>query len=255
MKCGRQTCTSKARPTVPWCNAHYDAELRRREAQGGRKCGRIPVGPVLEHIAKLKANGLGNRRIAELSGITLQSVQRLKHHPLTYVDTAHKILSVRPDTALAADSAKVPVLGSMRRLQALNCVGYMNRELAQKLGVSDNLVHRWVNGTQPFIFAEKARAVDKLFRELQLASAPDTVGGSRAKLRALRNGWAPPLAWNLEDLDNPEARPDLGAEPDFQDAIADARSLGRDDHAIAASMGIQVDSLRTRIRREKRRAA
>lgn len=252
MKCERRNCKRNARKSVPWCNLHYDAERRLRETLGGRKCGRIPAGPTVERIQKLRGLGLGNRRIAELAGVTLQTVQRLKHHPYTFVDTAHKILSIPiPATPheLAADGCKVPILGSARRLQALNATGYSNEALAGRLGVSAKVVSRWISASR-FINASAARDIDALFRELQLTPAPDSFGGRRAKLRAVRSGWPPPFAW--DNIDDPDALPDVGEPGNFLDFIEDARNLHLGVVRIAEIAGCSVDTLQSRIRRHEK---
>lgn len=253
MKCERPNCKRNARRSVPWCNVHYDAERRLRETLGGRKCGRIPAGPTVERIQLLKERGLGYRRVAELSGLTPQTVQRIKNHKNTFVDTADKIFAIPlPATPheLASDACKVPLIGSTRRLQALAVLGYTNRHLSTKLGVTETLIYRWVNGSQPFIFAHYARDVDRVFRELQLVPAKDSVGAKRARSRAAKRGWWPAFAW--DNIDDPDAQPDRGEPGNFLDFIEDARNLHLGDVRIAEIAGCSVDTLQSRIRRHEK---
>lgn len=254
MTCSRPKCFRKRRQNNTLCNFHYDAARREREANGGRKCGRIPSRPVVAHINRLREAGIGNRRIAELSGVTVQSIQRMKRHDYAYADTAHKILSIpvpsKPHADSVADCAKVPLIGTTRRIQALNCLGWTSRDIAQRLNVDDDMICKWGNGLQRFIFASKAREVDAVFKGLQLSHAPESVASKRAKLRAARKNWAGPLCW--DNIDDPTEQPNFGDEPDFLHAVEDARQLGRTDKQIAESLGLKKDTLQQRIRRLER---
>ena len=48
-----------------------------------------------------------------------------------------------------------------------------------------------------------AEKVARLYDELSMVAGPST----RATTEAKRKGWAPPLAWDEEDLDDPAAKP------------------------------------------------
>ena len=109
----------------------------------------------------------------------------------------------------------VPAVGTQRRLQALMANGWPVGDLADRLGMARQvmsalLVHRRIvrHGT--------AVQVAELYD--QLWSATPALGDlhrqrstSRSRLRAQRNGWPPPLAWDdgagPHGIDNPHATP------------------------------------------------
>lgn len=253
MKCEHGKCVNKGRKeTWGLCNPHYEVARRKREAEGGRKIGRVPADQVIEHVEKLRNAGLGFRQVAKLAGVTPQTIQQVGKHPTSFTDIAHKILSV-PMPNLVRDSADgqfIPVLGTTRRLRALNAIGWPNGVIAGRLGVTETTLSRWVKVTSPLIRASMARRVDVLFRELQLTPAPDSTGSRRARLRAERNGWPVPMAWDPQTIDLPSSLPDLGGKSDFMDTVADFRGMGKGDAYAAEFLGIELDSLRRRVERE-----
>lgn len=250
MKCKRPTCSREdGRKNTWFCHVHYEAFRKDREAKGGRLVGCTSPQPALEHVNKLRAAGLGYRRIAELAGLTPQSVQRLGRNKQIFLDTEQKLLSLPIPVGIhriAADKCLISPVGTERRLKALVRFGYDHRFLAQELGVSDNAVGKWINGRQETVTAKQAKGVEKLFNRLE--STPGS--NLRARNRGAKMGWPPPYSWDA-NIDDPNAKPDLGEKPDFFEFIQDGRSLGRDDHALAQIWGIKVESLRERIRRGK----
>ncbi len=253
MKCKRPNCTSPngRKAFHGFCAPHYESFRREREAKGGRKVGRIPSGPAVEHVNRLRESGLGYRKIAELAGLTPPSVQKLYRRKSVFRDTAEKLLSVSVPAVeheLALLGTRVPVLGYSRRLQALIALGWPGKVLAERLGVSESSFSQWLLGRKKYLTADHAKSVDQLYQELHLVSPGDSTASRRAKNRAIKNGWALPFAW--EDIDNPSSVPDYGAKGEFSDTYKDFRAQGRDDHYIAKFFGIKTDSLKQRVRRE-----
>lgn len=104
----------------------------------------------------------------------------------------------------------VPLIGTRRRLQALACIGYRANVLAPLVGLTPGMVVQYRGGVQrprgidPAVAVRVAAAYDKLWdRPLTDANA------RRCSSQAKRLGWPPPMAWDDEDLDVPEAQPHL----------------------------------------------
>lgn len=254
MKCARPACTRNRHHHAPFCTRHYDSFRQEREARGGRKCGRVPASVAVEHLDRLSESGLGVKRVGDLTGITYQSLQRIRNsnRKFVFADTAHRILSVPvpPNPhVLAAAGRCIPLLGTQRRVQALACLGYTNQMIGERVGVTHAMVSLWALGKQRFIHADKARAVDAMFRELQLTKPLETYGGKRAALRAARRGWHPPLAWDEETIDDPGAEPQLpeSGQYDWVEDYEYLRESGLDDDAIAARWGMKRSSLAQRL--------
>jgi hypothetical protein len=103
---------------------------------------------------------------------------------------------------------RAPAIGSRRRLQALQALGYGRTRLATELG--------YVNaGAIAYLMSNKSQtvtqAVDRRVREvydrLSMLPPPTGAGPTRARTWARRRGFAVPLAWDDNTIDDPSARP------------------------------------------------
>lgn len=245
--CIRPRCTRIARARH-LCAAHHDEYSRRRRASGWPDWY-VDGAPVVDHLGALAAAGIGYRRAAELAGVHADTVARIgKRHKLITAETAAKLLRIPiPASPFAASSPgyKIPVLGARRRMRALCALGYTNRYLAERLGVHQAGLARLYGvargNSQRYVTAELARRVDALFRELQLQVGPN----DRARDRARKRGWAPPLAWDEDTIDDPIARPHFGGRRKvaFIERYRDARDVGQTDVQIAEAFGIKLESL------------
>jgi len=99
------------------------------------------------------------------------------------------------------DVDTVPVVGLVRRRQALACIGYSLSELAGRLNVAESTVNSYAAR------ARVLRATHDRWRLLydQLRHTPG--GNVKAERAAARAGWAPPDAWDDTTIDDPDARP------------------------------------------------
>lgn len=133
---------------------------------------------------------------------------------------------------------KTSALGSQRRIQALQAIGYSRDRIAHELGYSDGgaITYLMKADTMLIVTASRIREVyDRLSMHI-----PQGAGATRARTWAKRHGYPPPLAW--DNIDDPDERPTPGYEPrDLSDVrIADEydeavvlRCLGGDG-AVAA---------------------
>lgn len=255
--CKRLTCSRPARDKdVGLCRAHYNQFLRSRAERGGYTLGLVEVTAVAEHIAELREVGLGINRIAELSGVDSRSIARALKSGRMRGFSAKKILDVPVDWRLASPAAKIPRTGTMRRLQSLAAIGYSYRRIGEHLGgVDAKNICKYALGRQG-VTAAFARRVEDVFHELQLRPLPRDSSSTQARARALEKGWAPPLAWDEEAIDDPLAKPAAawaGKPTRASDAdIVHLRSLGFSSREIAGELGVELESLE---RRFARRAA
>lgn len=253
-ECIKPTC---ARPATRrgMCNSCYGTYSTRQKAYGRWETLYTDAEPVRAHVRNLQAVGLGLRRIAELAGVhrsQLTSLLNGRPHrgtgPSRQVnrDLAAKILAVPvPDIPhrLAADRHRIPAVGTTRRLQALVAFGYTQSDLCSRLGMSATNGTCLFSGAQVLVTATTARKVEALFDALQLIPGPS----DRARQRAARRGWAPPLAWDEDTIDNPDAVAE-GARGNGRtkldaDEYHDLRQLGFTDDQVAERAGIQRESL------------
>ncbi|AXH50526.1 helix-turn-helix DNA-binding domain protein [Gordonia phage Ruthy] len=204
------------------CIACYERHRRRQKAYGRWETTYVDARPVRDHVTALRAAGISNLRLRELTGISHTTVQTLMTGrpargtgPSAKVSrsTADKLLSVPiPDIAFQAVALRrpVPALGTTRRLQALAANGYSQRDLCRRLGWhwQGNLTELF-NGRARQITAVRAREVAALFTELQMIPGTDR----QARARALARGWLPPLDWDEDTIDDPTHQPEHTTTP------------------------------------------
>lgn len=222
--------------------SEYNADLTRRHAYGQPPY--VDADPVREHIARLRATGLGLKTIAKASGVSHGALSKLAYgHPRpdgtrrppsrrVKRTTAQKILRVT--SAHASEGSRVPAVGAMRRLRALVRLGWSAKQLAARSGLDNQVIYALVQGRRPTAHAGHVRAVAALYDELWDQAPPETnkwakVAAARSRRRAAEAGWAPPVAWDDDTIDNPDASPadDIDGEPGV-DEMAVERAIAGD---------------------------
>lgn len=178
--------------------------------------GQVCSDAGCERYAALLAAGMARNQIARQTGISRGQLDHLLNGRADRGGApATRILRANQDKLLAlavpepsqvwrhrADGAPVDGTGTSRRLQGLVALGWPQAHLAQRLGIQPGNLTSAVHGRAD-VSARFARAVAELFEELQLTPGPS----SRARSRAQRLGWHPPLAWDEETIDDPAAAP------------------------------------------------
>jgi hypothetical protein len=97
----------------------------------------------------------------------------------------------------------IDATGTKRRIQSLVALGWTMQEIGQHAGgYSKNWAH--VILSQQTVVTDTARKVDAVFERLSM-TVPIGPYRNRTRLRAARNGWVPPLAW--DDIDDPNEQP------------------------------------------------
>jgi hypothetical protein len=183
----------------------HDRNIRRR------------VSPDLaaRHINKLRNHGMSIPEIARHAGIPRGTVYRMigaGSYPQSKYALATNVAKILAVQATPAARGYVPRLGVIRRIQALNAIGWPRTYIAERLGMSPQNLTQLVNGcrgTDPRpndkVQAATWLKVDRLYRELHMTPGPSPESVRRARAK----GYPPPLAW--DDIDNPTERP-VGVE-------------------------------------------
>lgn len=94
-----------------------------------------------------------------------------------------------------------PSTGSLRRVRALTSLGWTNIQIARESGVSTRTLDHLKR--EPTTYQTTADAIRRTYDRLSMTKGPSNI----ARAYAHRHGWAPPLAWDDDTIDNPEARP------------------------------------------------
>lgn len=144
------------------------------------------------------------------------------------------ILAVDNRAVGTETSGLVNAAGSRRRLRALVALGHPRRFLAGQLDVSVRAVRMLVDrDDQAFVRAATRAAVIALYDELSMTIPPTSRESLAARTFAAEHGWVPPLAWDDETIDDPEAETDRGfggehETEDDVDEIAVERAIAGD---------------------------
>ncbi|UJP39356.1 helix-turn-helix domain-containing protein [Cellulomonas palmilytica] len=231
----------------------------------------VPATRARRHIERLRAAGCSVRGIAECAGLSPSVVSKIGagKQPTVTVKVARTLLAVRPDSILNRPHGPgfVPNLGARRRIEALLALGWAHAHITERMGTrtTSQLVLHQVGD---WIARETHDAVVAAYDALAMSPGPS----ERTRRRAAVLGYAPPLAWDDDTLDDPDARPQTGIDTDNVDPVAVARALdgdmsvplnrderaeviaalaagGRSDRWIAVQLGVVPET----VRRERQR--
>ena len=157
-------------------------------------------------ILELRGAGLSSRTIAASTGVASAIIELLEYgrKKWIYPATERRILAVSFNLDRIPAGRNVDASGTRRRIEALMLAGWSQGHIARALGVSRQRVSTYRAGAH--VEAATARTIRDLFEQWWDKPGPEI----RATNKAIREGFAPAAAW--DDIDDPSATPDLGAE-------------------------------------------
>lgn len=192
---------------------------RARQLAYGRWQPYVDAEPVRAHVRQLQAGGLGSKHLAVVSGVPHGAISKLIYGDYggsppskrIRAATAAKLLAVTATLDNLGATVKVDATGTRRRLQALVAIGWSQSKLAARLGMQPGNFGKTLKSEK--VNAATARAVRDLYDELWQTLPPreehrDKIAFNRARNHAKRHGWAPPLAWDDDTIDNPSSQPE-----------------------------------------------
>lgn len=189
----------------------YWARMSKLKAYGRWVAKHVDPAGAREHLAKLRAAGLGIRTIEKHTGVDDSTLRALAAGQYRRIDasTAERLLAMPLDTTVAA-GAVVDGTGSRRRLQALIAIGWSESKLAAQLGLTTFSVHWLFEGNNTT--RETADSIRDLYERVWDTPPPQDTTGDKAAAtrsinRAARNDWPPPLAWDDDTIDDPATEP------------------------------------------------
>lgn len=201
----------------------------RRDRDAGRP-RYVDAAPVRVRLQGLVDAHVPVRALGRVTGLSATTVRKILdgNQPHVQRATAARVAGLSPGDVYANQSTgHVPRVGAARRVQALLAMGWPHQMLgaagivnsAQIIGASGDLitVQRW-------------RQVRDVYDRLSMTPGPSPeTRGWAAKL-----GYAPPLAWDEEGIDDPSVTPGHDATaPGREDCVVDEVAVAR----AAASVG------------------
>ncbi|MFI6909701.1 hypothetical protein ACIBKY_51160 [Nonomuraea sp. NPDC050394] len=212
---------------------HKQYEVRKAQLkQEGRWQPFTDPAPVREHLERLRREtGFGPRAIADLTGVGYFTIVRvagwhkhLRGPSKIHTWRAERILAFWPTHNQIPKRMLVSATGTHRRIQALMVKGWCLAWLSREMG-TDRSVLSWTLKL-PQVEARTAQRVRALYDRLWNQEPPQqtrqerrAVNMTRARARAAK--WMPPLAWDDDSIDDPEAVPDRGARETRDQALTE----------------------------------
>ncbi len=178
----------------------------------------------------------------------------------------------RGQPASSASELSPSPTGTRRRLRALAARAWSPEAIAREAGIPVSVIRRELDGRDDLLpgFDSLVAAVyDRLWdRDPPSGTRSEREAAQAAAERAVRSGWAPPMAWDDDLIDLPGAHPAEGCRPRRKlymravDIVEDAefvREHGGYRQAgigeVAMRLGIRPDRLDQSYRRARRHAA
>ncbi|MGV9226462.1 hypothetical protein ACWDPF_27760 [Streptomyces albogriseolus] len=208
----------------------------------------VDAEPVREHLRKVNALGMPYYEVSKQVGLAQEnSIQYLMwgrgpYGPGRQVrrETAELIMSYWPSLEDFPDTARIDSTGTRRRVQALATLGWSRSVIGERIGMrSDNFRKALGRDRVTAQLARKVAAVyDELWDQDPLTHGVSKTSVERTRADAVRAGWASPLAWDDDTIDDPAAVPQTDAgEPIVSEGgnlaarwlMGEAVVLGRDD--------------------------
>lgn len=206
----------------------YERAKYRLEAYGQWEPRQVDPRPRQAKLRALKQSGWSTARIAEASGLSGDHVRRMLRVDIAYMKRATATrIDALPDPGVNVPTTPRPSLvdatGTIRRVRALIALGWRHKDLKAETGLATNVLAHRTGGT---VHRDTADKVADVYDKLSMRLGPSDTNRTRAATR----GYAPPLAWDDHDIDDPAARP--ARPPDKRDRAI--RSLP-DDRALLAA--------------------
>ncbi|MDX5526136.1 hypothetical protein PV677_36315 [Streptomyces sp. DE06-01C] len=196
------------------------ASRRREQKRLGVWKPFVPAAPVREHLEKIREAGMPVRATAVRVGLPYTAFEYLvwgdQNNPpgeMVRTETADLILGYWPTLADFPDGSRIDPTGTRRRVHALETLGFSQKFIADRLGIANSNFARSMVVDR--VTARVARGVAAQY-DLLWNKRPEDFGvkqwvADRTRRMAARQGWAPPLAWDDDTIDNPAAVPQLDA--------------------------------------------
>jgi hypothetical protein len=168
----------------------------------------MPLELVRPRVLALRAAGVSQRALGAAAGCSATHIRDIELGRFATVQRrlALRLLEVRFDTVIAARTRpddRVPAIGAIRRVGALLALGHTHAAITAAGGPGWNSENVTGNVGRCWTFLRCHEAARAAYEAL--SGTPGT--SVRTRFRALATGYAPPLCWDDEDLDDPAATP------------------------------------------------
>jgi transcriptional regulator with XRE-family HTH domain len=201
---------------------------KRLEAYGRLGPLVVPTAPVRAHIRRLYDAGVPVQVMAELSGVAASTANLVlfgtsSRSPGTTMlaKTANRLLSIDFESATQLPTVIVSSTPTIRRLQALMCVGWSQPRIAARVGMTQQGLSRLMLMSTTTTKRMHDLVADVYEQMWNVHPATDTlaqkISVTVAKNVASSRRWLPPMAW--DDIDNDVTPPVPEPDDDYVDEV------------------------------------
>lgn len=204
---------------------------RRRRLQGyGQWHPFVDAEPARQHVQAVRATGMSCAGIVRHTGVNIGMIDHLLYGKAPYppaarirTENAEALLAYWPVLDDYDDGAVIDATGTRRRVQAMAAIGFPSNAIQQRV---DHITLKAVERLRinERVTARTARAIRDLYSEVSGKTAEDYGVtpwiAARTRTYAVKNQYAGPMAWDDDTIDDPQAKPDFGAELNFHERAA-----------------------------------
>jgi transcriptional regulator with XRE-family HTH domain len=201
-------------------NRTYEQQ-RARDKAYGRPPRLVSAAHARAHIFDLMRQGMGLKTIAAAAGLHNSRLSMIvygansddpakRRPPRRRIDrgAAEQILAVQLELAAGA---RIPSVGTTRRIHALVAVGWSLSKIAAAVGALPANFTAVAHGRRD-VTVRTAQAIADLYDAWWDTKPPtdtkaDLIAYRRSLNYAAEHGWPPPLAWDDDEIDDPAATP------------------------------------------------
>jgi lambda repressor-like predicted transcriptional regulator len=222
----------------------YLAELRAIHANGERTM--VAPDAAADHIASLLVAGWTLAAIARVSGVGVTTLQRInsqnRRPDRIKADIETAILTVQDDGK--QQRYMISAVGVVRRIRALATLGWSFREIGRRAGVTQHSIVDMNIGVIRNVRPDTYAAICRVYDDLWDQPAPERRDGTTRRMirYAAKHEWAPPLAWDDESIDDPNAEPTI--DDDLGTLRRNLYRQGLSDSEIARRTGVTRETIR-----------
>lgn len=200
----------RGEPTCAPCRAAHSRYTKRNK----RFPRNVDAAVCERHVRYLLSCGMTLSSICAAAGVNEETVTFLRagRRKVVRRTTAEALLRVEPNPE---PTALVDATGTRRRIRALLALGHRHTEITAAAGGHYSNVTLHQEGDK--VTKAVADAFRMAYDRLSMTPGTSQLTAARAK----RNGYAPPLAWDDDTIDDPNAQPatDLDTDEELIDEV------------------------------------
>lgn len=246
------------------CEPCYEAKLTAARRRSKRKAqGRLytmPAAQAYDRVVRWRAGGASLDDISRHTGLEESVTSRICNGSRDMVIYPRTFLAIMK----APSGMPLTTVGAIRRVQALQRLGWSVERIAEVAGVHRDTVLDARHG-RVFVAHRVRVAIDEAYRSLSMTipegeTQQHRAGITRSRNHATRQGWLPPLAY--DDIDDALEKPEgwQYRAPNRRDAVLEFAEQGVNATEAARRLhtsreGLEVWCRRNGLSAEYRRMA